>query len=379
MSKLYYFDYASSTPVDTNIAKKMNELEFGWFNSSAEYSPARKARKVLEDSVQRIAQNLGVKQSEIVITSGGTEANNLAIQGFNSKDTEILISSIEHASVIEPAKLGNYQMIKVDSSGSLDIRDMEHKIDDRTVLVSVMLVNNEIGTIQPIREVANIINKVRKDRVERNIKLPIYLHTDACQALNYLSVNPDRLGVDMMTINSGKIYGPKGVGALYINSKVKGIAPQILGGGQQRRMRSGTENIAGIYGFSLAVESAVKKHKSEEKRVIDLRNKLIDSIFQICPTAKINGTVDGRIANNLNVSFMGRDNERLMMLLDEAGICVATGSACSASSSEPSHVLKAIGLEKSDIKGSLRITLGRGTDEEATRKLCQSLASILEV
>ncbi len=377
MSKIYYFDYASSTPVDPGVTKKMNELEFGWVNPSAEYASAREARKIFEDSLQRIAQNLGVKSTEIVITSGGTEANNLALQSFVGDDREVLISSVEHASVIEPAKLGKHKTIKVKASGRLDIDDLKNKISDQTILVSVMLVNNEIGTIQPIREVAKVIDEVRKDRASRNITSPIYLHTDACQALNYIAVNPTRLGVDMMTVNSGKIYGPKSVGALYISSKVKDIYPQILGGGQQRSMRSGTENVGGVYGFSLALEKAVKNHKSEEKRIADLRDSLLTSIFKICPEAVVNGSLDNRIANNLNISFPDQDNERLMMLLDEAGVCVATGSACSASSDEPSHVLRAIGIGEPEIKSSLRITLGRGTDEEAISKLCQSLSNSL--
>ncbi len=377
MSKIYYFDYASSTPVDPGVAKKVADLQYGWVNPSAEYAPARESRKIFEDSLQRIAQNLGVKSTEIVITSGGTEANNLALQGFIGEDRELLISSVEHASVIEPAKLGKYQMIKVKDSGRLDVDDLRRKINDQTALVSVMLVNNEIGTIQPIREVAKVINEIREDRANRNIALPIYLHTDACQALNYIPVNPTRLGVDMLTINSGKIYGPKSVGALYVSSKVKNISPQILGGGQQRSMRSGTENVAGVYGFSLAVEDAVKKHKSEEKRITDLRDSLLASILKIFPEVTVNGSLENRIANNLNISFPGQDNERLMMLLDDAGVCVATGSACSASSDEPSHVLRAIGLNEPEIKSSLRITLGRGTDEEATTKLCQSLANSL--
>lgn len=377
MSKIYYFDYASSTPLDSGIAKKMTDLQYGWVNPSAEYAPARESRKIFEDSLQRIAQNLGVKSTEIVITSGGTEANNLAIKGFIGDDRELLISSVEHASVIEPAKLGKHKMIEVKANGRLNIDDLRHKISDQTVLVSVMLVNNEIGTIQPVREVAKVIDVVRKDRASRKIALPIYLHTDACQALNYIAVNPTRLGVDMMTINSGKIYGPKSVGALYISSKVKDISPQILGGGQQRSMRSGTENVAGVYGFSLALEKVVKSHKSEEKRIGGLRDSLLTSILKIYPKAVVNGSLDNRIANNLNISFLGQDNERLMMVLDEAGVCVATGSACSASNEELSHVLKAIGLGESEINSSLRITLGRATDEEAIEMLCRSLAKFL--
>lgn len=366
-----FFDYASGTPIDPKIEDAIGKLDFSWVNPSAEYQLARKSREIWKDSIRRIANTLGVNEAEVIITSGGSESNNLAILGLDHQ-YEILASKIEHPSIIESAKTRKHQFVDVDPNGAIDLDDLREKINDRVAIISVMLVNNEIGTIEPVKQIAQIIESVRKDRRDRSVDTPLYLHTDACQGPNYLNVQPKNLGVDMMSINSGKIYGPKGVGLLFLSSKIKGMSPIIHGGGQQRGMRSGTEDTAGVFGFSLALEKAQKQHVLESKRVSELRDKLAKGIVAI-PDVEINGSMKNRIANNLNVSFVGRDNETIMMILDKEGVSVATGSACSASSDEPSHVLSAIGLNEPRIRGSIRLSLGHYTDEKSIENLINHL------
>ena len=290
------------------------------------------------------------------------------------KNAEVLISAFEHQSVKEKAHQYNYKEIKVSTNGIIDLADLKFKIADNTKLISVMQVNNEIGTIQPLREVAEIVDKVRKDRQTRGVKMPLYLHSDSCQATNYLSVLPNRLGVDMMTINSCKMYGPKGVGLLYVSSKIKNFEPLIVGGGQQNNRRGGTEDVANTYGLALALKKATELRKTEEIRVSQLRDKLITFIQKEFPTAVINGSLSKRIANNVSVSFPDVDNETLMFQLDGRGVSVGTGSACSAGGQEPSYSLTAIGTDKNLINSTLRITLGRQTDEQSIDYLLKCLA-----
>lgn len=380
MNKTYYFDYASATPVDSDIVEKMEQLSAPWANISARHSHGVTSRKIWSEALVSIAGTLNTKPSEIVITSGGTESNNLAIHAVmqGDKNAEVLISAFEHQSVKEKSQQYNCREILVDAKGVLNIDDLKTKITDQTKLISVMQVNNEIGTIQPLREVAEIVNKVRKDRQARGIKMPLYLHSDSCQATNYLSVLPNRLGVDMMTINSCKMYGPKGVGLLYVSSKIKSFEPLIVGGGQQNNRRGGTEDVANTYGLALALKKANDLRKTEEMRVSKLRDKLISDIQKGFPDAVINGSLSKRIANNISVSFPGVDNETLMFQLDEQGVSVGTGSACSAGSQEPSYSLTAIGADKDLINSTLRITLGRQTDESSIDYLYSCIKTALK-
>lgn len=369
-----FFDYASGTPIDPKIEDAIRALDFSWVNPSAEYQLARKSREIWKDSIRRIANTLGVNEAEIIITSGGSESNNLAILGLDHQH-EILVSKIEHPSIVESAKMRKHQFVEVDPGGIIDFDDLRKKINDRVAIISVMLVNNEIGTIEPIKQISQIIEKVKKDRRDRSIETPLYLHTDACQAPNFLNVQPKNLGVDMMSLNSGKIYGPKGVGLLFVSSKVKELSPIIHGGGQQRGLRSGTEDTLGVFGFSLALEKAQKTHALNAQKVSKFRDKLADAVKDMS-NVEINGSMKNRIANNLNFSFIGKDNETIMMILDEEGVFVATGSACSASKDEPSHVLGAVGLDASWIRGSIRISLGHYNDEKSIDNLIDHLARI---
>lgn len=365
--KTVYLDYAAATPLSPSVKKVMDQYSSEkFFNPSAQYLAAQEVAVQIDEFRAKVAQTLGVKKGEIIFTAGGTEANNLAIHGVMQqfKDAEMLISSVEHESVREPAKVYAAKEIPVQKDGRINLEKLEKQITEKTVLVSVMLANNEIGTVQPIRQVAKIIEQEREARRKSGNKLPIYLHSDAAQAGNYLDLHTARLGVDLMTLNGGKIYGPKQSGVLFVKAKTV-LKPQILGGGQEHGMRSGTENVAGIVGFAAALYKAQKMRTKESERLARLQlatAKLLSE--KASDKVQINGSMKYRLPNNLHITVKGKDNERLMMQLDEAGIMCATGSACSASKDEPSHVLEAIGLSEDQARSSLRLTMGRQTTEQ---------------
>jgi cysteine desulfurase len=378
MKQQYYFDYASGTPVSSQIIDAMRAVdEIAWVNPSAEHALGRQSRQLYRESLDVLARALQVRPSEIVITSGATEANNLAVQSFAARG-HVVVSAVEHASVMAPAKkYDRYAQVSVLPSGCIDLARLQSAIIDETTLVSVMLVNNEIGTIQPLKDVVEIVQNVRDDRLARGIKTPLYVHTDAAQAPNTLSCYPIKLGVDMMTISSGKMYGPKAIGALYISSKVRGVQPIVYGGDQQRGIRSGTEDVVTVHGFAKALAYATAHAKGEEKRLAPLQQRLVRGLENLDAEILINGSLKKRIVNNVNVSFVGHDAERLAMQLDARGFYVATGAACSAGSSEPSHVLSAIGRSEAEARASLRISFGKTTDQEAVDALLSAIDSYL--
>ncbi len=370
-----YFDYAAATPVDVRVKNAMDPyLAELFYNPSAGYSPSRKISAELKIARVDLSRILGSKPTEIIFTSGATEANNMAIYGVmqNHSNANVITSAIEHESVLKQAEKYNHKVCPVDKKGSVDLEKLMVFIDDKTILISIMLANNEIGTIQPIKKIAEIIKNVRADRQKKGIEMPIYLHTDAAQATNYLDLHVSRLGVDLMSINGGKIYGPKQTGVLYVKTGVI-LQPLILGGGQERNLRSGTENMPGIIGLIKAVQIAEKKRNTEVKRLTGLQKLFIELFQKSGLDHQINGSLKNRLPNNLHVTFFGQDNERLMMQLDNLGFCVAVGSACSASSDEPSHVLAAIGIAKQDIQASLRFSMGRYTTAEDVKKLVDAV------
>lgn len=379
MAKQIYLDHAAATPLDGNVLKVMQPyFKEKYYNPSATYLAAKEVHADLEAARAKIAHWLGARPSEIVFTAGGTEANNLAIQGVMQAfpGSNIIVSAIEHDSVLVPAAGFKCQEAKVDKHGRLDLDKLEANINDETVLASVMYANNEIGTIQHIKEISKIITKVRTQRQKVGNELPIYLHTDACQATNYLDLHVDRLGIDLMTINGSKIYGPKQSGSLYIKTGTR-LNPQILGGGQENNFRSGTENVPAIIGFATALDISQTIRSAEVKRLAGLQQQFFTKIAEILPEAVINGCKQNRLPNNSHITFPGVDNEQLMMQLDEQGIICAVGSACSASNDEPSHVLKAIGLTDKEAQASLRFTFGRSTTSLDLDKTIQVLSSIL--
>lgn len=377
--KSIYLDYAAATPVDPSVIAAMQPyLSVNFYNPSATYLAAQSVKHDVDQARARIARSMGVRPREIIFTAGGTEANNLAIQGVMNSfpGSHLVVSAVEHKSVIEPAGLFDYTLAAVDADGRVNIAKLAKTIRNNTVLVSVMLANNEVGVLQPLSDIAKLLDIVREQRSKAGNALPIYLHTDACQAPNYLSVLPHSLGVDLMTLNGGKVYGPKQTGLLYVKTGVK-IKPIILGGGQEWGVRSGTENVAGIIGFTEALVRAIDRHQTEAKRMQDLQKSFIKELGQKLPNALINGSLKHRIANNIHVTFPGVDNERLIMELDELGVQCAVGSACTASSDEPSHVLMAMGITQADAQSSLRFSMGRQTRQEDVQVTIKLLASLV--
>ncbi len=275
---------------------------------------------------------------------------------------------------MEPAKQYDHVVAGVTADGIVDIESLCSKINDKTVMVSIMYANNEVGTIQPIRQITLMLEKIRSERRVSGNSLPLYFHTDACQAANYLDLHVSRLGVDLMTLNGGKIYGPKQSGVLFVSHTVR-LQPVIRGGGQERNIRSGTENVPGCIGFAKALQLAQSGRHEESVRLLELQNLFFALVSEKLPNVVINGSRKHRLPNNIHITFPGQDNERLLVELDERGILAAAGSACSASDDEPSHVLRAMGASDTDARSSLRITTGRGTAEA---DIC-ALADVLSV
>lgn len=376
--KTIYLDYAAATPMDPDVLQTMDPyFSEHYYNPSAIYLQARRVRQDLSKARAKIAMWLGARQSEIYFTAGATEANNLAIQGVMRQfpDADVLASMIEHESVLAPVGLFDNKLVPVTPQGIVDTTSLQKMITPKTVLISVMMVNNELGTLQPIKEIAKLVKAVRAQRQESGNGRPLYLHTDAAQAGNLFDLHTHRIGVDMMSINGGKIYGPKQSGALFIKSDVE-IKPLIVGGGQEGNMRSGTENIAGAIGLSKALDLAQKQHAKEFKRLSELRNLFVGELSQRLPSSVINGAKKNQSPHLISLTIPGFDNERLMMELDEVGIMCAVGSACSASSDEPSHVLSAIGLSEAMARSTLRLSLGRATTEPDLRKTVKELVRL---
>lgn len=379
-AKTIYLDYAAATPVDDSVLKAMKPyFSEKFYNPSANYLAAKRVRENIIEAKKTIAKHIGAKHSEIIHTSGGTESNNLAISGIMDLHPEkkVLISAIEHESVINPAKKYNYSLIPVNKDGIVNLAKLEEMIDDKVVLISVMLTNNESGTLQPIKNIFQVVSAIRKNRRKQNIELPLYIHTDACQSPCYFDVNTNRLGVDLMTLNGGKIYGPKQSGILYVKSGVN-LASQILGGGQQRNMRSGTESPASVVGFANAIEIAVKKRAVELARLASLRNEFISGLKNINSEIIINGSLKYYSPHIVHVTFPGTDNETLLFQLDDKGIMAASGSACSASSDEPSHVLGAMGIKEELSRNSLRFSFGRQTTNSDIAYVLKCLQALLD-
>lgn len=375
---MIYLDHAATSPVDRHVLKVMQSfLTEQFYNPSATYLPAREVRAALDEARGRVAYWLGVRPSEIIFTAGGTEANNLAVQGVLRKNSNcsVTVIAIEHESVLATAQKYNCSVALVTEQGRVDLDDLRRKITDETVLVSVMYANNEVGTVQPIRLVAQIVSEIRSARQKTGNMNPLYLHTDACQAANYLDLHVSRLGVDMMTLNGGKIYGPKQSGVLYVASHVE-LEPLLYGGGQERGLRGGTENVAGAVGFAAALDVAQSKRHEETKRLGAIQIAAYRQIAQMLPSAVVNGSTKQRLPNNLHLTLPGKDNERLLVQLEQAGFLAAAGSACSASSDEPSHVLRAMGVSDADAQSSLRFTMGRSTTQADIDKLITTLMEL---
>lgn len=383
--KTIYLDHAATTYADPRVIKAMRpfwEKNFG--NPSSLYHKGVEAKKAIGEARSKIARLLAARPEEIVFTAGGTESVNMAIFGTarnalysgGKKAVHIVTTKIEHHAVSHSCEALEKEgvsttYLNVDRQGFISLTDLERAIKPETLLVSVMYANNEIGTIEPITQIGRLLKKINSSRLARGLEKVIF-HTDACQAGGVCDLNVERLGVDLMTINGSKIYGPKQTGFLYIRQGTK-INPLIYGGGQERGLRSGTENVPGMVGLSVALELAQKNRNKENKRLIVLRDKLIDSLLLKIPEATLNGPDERgknyeanmlRLPNNVNISIPGVEGEALLLYLDSEGICVSTGSACNSSNFNPSHVLMAIGKTLLEARGTIRITLGKKTNKK---------------
>ncbi|MBS3073175.1 cysteine desulfurase NifS [Candidatus Pacearchaeota archaeon] len=376
--KKIYLDHAATTPVAPEVLQAMQPYfseKFG--NAGSLHSFGREARESLEDSRKKVAKMINARPNEIIFTSGGTESNNLAIKGIayanKNLGNHIITTKIEHPAIEEPClwleKNGfNITFLNVDKDGLINLRELEQAITEKTILVSIMFANNEIGTIQPIEEIGKICKKQ---------KHKVYFHTDAVQGLGKEKIDIKKMNIDLLSASGHKIYGPKGIGLLYINQDVK-IEGIQHGGGHEFHLRSGTENVPGIVGFSKALYLMDKDMEKENKRLKELRDNVIKRILEEIPKSHLNGHPTKRLANNIHFYFEGVEGEALLIRLDGKGIAVSTGSACSSHSLKPSHVLTAIGLKPELAHGSLRITMGKSTTKEDMNFVVDELKKIVQ-
>jgi len=374
--KRIYLDYAATTPTDPQVFKAMQPYFFEEFgNPSSIHSEGQAAKAAIEEARAKVAAFLGAKSEEIIFTSGGTESDNFAIQGvayaLEKKGNHIITTAIEHHAISEPCKflerIGfKITCVGVDKYGLVNPSDIQKAITDKTILVSVMHANNEIGTIQPIAE----IGKITRGK-------GIYFHTDAVQTVGHIPTNVDELNIDLLSLSGHKFYGPKGIGALYVRRGTR-IESFLHGGDQERGKRASTHNTPGIVGLGKAIELCQEKMAGEAQSQIKLRDKIIKEIQKNIPEVYLNGHLTQRLPNNVNFSIRYIEGESILLNLDMLGIAASTGSACTSTSLEPSHVLLAIGLSHEIAHGSLRITLGRWTKEDEINYLLKHLPQVVE-
>ena len=370
-----YLDHAATTPTRPEALNAMLPYfadSFG--NPSSIYSYGQEARGAIEEARTKAAELIGARSEEIVFTSGGTEADNFALKGVayasEHKGNHIITTSIEHHAVLEACKFLEKRGLKitylpVDKYGLVDPDDVKKAITDKTIIISVMHASNEVGTIEPLEEIGRIAKEAG-----------IYFHSDAVQTVGHIPVNVDELKVDLLAISGHKLYGPKGVGALYVRKGTK-LVSLIHGGTQEKRRRAGTENVPGIVGLGKAVELAGQEMGREVERLTNLRDKLIRGLVGKIDSVHLNGHPTRRLPNNVNVSVDFVEGESMLLSLDSEGICASTGSACSSASLEPSHVLLALGLSPEQAHGSLRFTLGRGNSAADVERVLQVLPGIV--
>lgn len=406
--KLIYLDNAAATPLDARVLKAMQPYFSSIAaNPSSLHSAGQAANKAVIQSRKSIAELINGHSDEIIFTSGGTESDNLAINGILSvipslRDTRytlqvlphVVTTAIEHHAVLELLtrleKNGviDLTIVKPQKNGIVKVDGIMSAVNDRTVLVSVMYANNEIGTIQPIADIGRAILKYRNAHratlntdsgtqdVGRATMFPLF-HSDACQAAGYLDLNVEKLHVDLMSLNGGKIYGPKGIGFLFVRRGTK-LSPTLIGGGQERGLRSGTENVPGIVGMAKALELAQINRDKEIKRLALLRDRLINGLLSV-PKSRLNGDPIERLPNNVNISFMDIEGEAAMLYLDAKGISCSTGSACASTSLDPSHVILALGMSYEAAHGSLRFSLGHDTTKSDIDYVIKIMPGIVEM
>ena len=369
-----YLDHAAATPLDPRVFAAMEPyFTEQFYNPSSPYAPALQVRRDYEDAKARLAQTFGGKGDELIMTAGATESINLA---FGAVSGHVVTANIEHHAVLAAARLRDHTLVAADERGTVSASAVRQAIRPDTQLVSIALANNELGTIQPLRDIAAVIKEEREARLARGDTTPIYLHSDASQGVGQLDVHVARLGVDLLTLNAGKVYGPKQVGLLWAARHVQ-LQPLIVGGGQERGLRSGTENVAGVIGFARAMELAEKARVHETERLAALRDALQARLAEAFPDAVVSGNLKKRLAGHLHISFPGVDAERLVFALEMQGVLVATGSACAANKGTRSHVLTAIGLTPEVADGSLRLTLGHLSAEENIARAANIIIDVI--
>lgn len=376
MEKLVYMDNAATTPVKEEVLKEMTPYFTEYYgNPSSIYGLGSKSKVAVEQSREKIANILNVKPREIFFTSGGTEADNWAIRGVaygnKRKGNHIITSSIEHHGILHTCEYLETQgfevtYLDVDSDGLIDLEELKSAIKDETILISIMFANNEIGTIQPVKEIGQIAKENK-----------IYFHTDAVQAVGHIDIDIEDLNIDLLSMSAHKLYGPKGQGALYVRTGVK-IDPLVSGGAQERRKRAGTENVPAIVGMARALELAYEDMDEKNLKLIGLRDYLIEEIQKNIGYTLLNGHPTKRLPGNVNISFNFIEGESLLLSLDMENIAASSGSACTSGSLDPSHVLLAIGLKHEVAHGSLRLTLGDFNTREEIDYVVEKLVEIVD-
>lgn len=368
---IYYFDNAATTKIKPEVLNAMIPYlseEYG--NPSSLYSIGRNAKRAIEDAREKVAKLINADKNEIYFTSCGSESDNTAIKGIayrnKEKGNHIITSKIEHHAILESCKdlekKGfDITYLNVDKNGIVDLNELEKSINDRTILISIMFANNEIGTIQPIEEISKIAKKHN-----------VIFHTDAVQAVGNIPIDVKAMGIDMLSISGHKINAPKGVGALYVKKGIE-FDKFINGGHQERNKRAGTENLAEIVGFGKACEIAKNNLVNHNKYLKELRDYFISEIMKREKNIKINGSMENRLPGNMNISIKGIDATKLLLELDKKGICISTGSACNSGETTPSHVLTAIGLKSDDAKSAIRVTFGEFNTKEQIDYLIENI------
>lgn len=376
MPTKYYFDNAATTPVREEVLQEILPYFREYYgNASSIYSIAKESKKALETARAKVAAAIGATPDEIYFTAGGSESDNMALRGVvNASKKEkkhIITTKIEHHAILHTAEFletkgVDVTYLNVDEFGKISLEELENAIRPETVLISVMFANNEIGTIQPIAEIGEIAKKHG-----------VLFHTDAVQAVGHVPIDVEKLQVDLLSMSGHKLGAPKGIGAIYIRKGTR-ISPLIFGGAQEKKLRAGTENIAGIVGLGKAVELAVAEMEETTKKLIALRDKLIHGILESIPDSRLNGHPTDRLPGNCNISFSYIEGESLLLLLDALGIAASSGSACTSGSLDPSHVLMAIGLPHEIAHGSLRLTIDRENTEEQVDFILEKLPGLVQ-
>ena len=376
MNKIYYFDHSATTAVDEEVLKEMIPyFNISYGNPSSAYSIGRKNRMAIEQAREQVARVLNCKKNEVYFTGCGSESDNLALKGIiyanKNEKKHIITSKIEHHAILNTCKTLEKEGVEVtylnvDNKGRINLKELENSIKPSTIIISIMTANNEIGTIQPLNEIGLIARRHN-----------VLFHTDAVQAIGNLKIDVNEMNIDLLSLSAHKFYGPKGVGALYVRNGVEFIEIQD-GGHQEKGKRAGTENVAGIVGLGKAIEKAYKNIDEYNRKISELRDYCIEELKKNFKNIKLNGDLNNKLSGNINVSFIGEDSTELLLKLDEKNICVSAGSACNTGSTEPSHVLTAIGLNNDEASGTLRITLGKENTKEDICYFIESLKKIME-